>query len=221
MRGIADNQMMMIGLAYVLPFELKQFQLFHAVMHVDAMAKTNKEQRPLVTVTSKDSPNKMFTVLRVFMPCEQSWAYRWLFQTVFPTLFGRSLLADVKSIITDGNSQEISQLEDAMHQYFTSAIRIRCSWHIIDRGWQQHLSWLHMGKSKKGNKNAWRMAAAGEDCMPDHHYISQVIHHWMITWAPPRYCIDSSEFAISKALFVCISCPMHVGTHLARVRQCR
>ena len=57
-RGITPEQEMMIGIAWVLPFELKQFQLFHVVIHVDATMKTN-----LVTVPSKDSQNHMFTVL--------------------------------------------------------------------------------------------------------------------------------------------------------------
>ncbi len=67
---IADSKEMMVGIAYGMPYELEQFGLFHVSLHIDATADTNKEGRPLVTVTSKDSYGRMFFVLRAFLPCE-------------------------------------------------------------------------------------------------------------------------------------------------------
>ena len=61
---IKDSQEMMVGIAYGMPFELQQFELFHVSLHIDATADSNKEGRPLVTVTSKDSFGHMFFVLR-------------------------------------------------------------------------------------------------------------------------------------------------------------
>jgi hypothetical protein len=52
---IHDTQEMMVGIAYGMPYELEQFGLFHVSMHIDATSDSNKEERPLVTVTSKDS----------------------------------------------------------------------------------------------------------------------------------------------------------------------
>jgi hypothetical protein len=131
---IDDSKEMMVGIAYGMPFELDQFGLFHVSMHIDATADSNKEGRPLVTVTSKDSYGRMFFVLRAFLPSEQSWAYKWLFQTVFPKLIGTEVLNKISIVVTDGDSQEITQLEDAVTKFFPSVYRIRCSWHIIDRG---------------------------------------------------------------------------------------
>ena len=51
-RNIADNQEMVVGLAFTTPAEIRQFQLFHTVLHIDATADTNNESRPLVTVSS-------------------------------------------------------------------------------------------------------------------------------------------------------------------------
>ena len=107
---IKDSQEMMVGIAYGMPFELKQFELFHVSMHIDATADSNKEGRPLVTVTSKDSFGHMFFVLRAFLPSEQSWAYKWLFQTMFPSLIGKDVLKEINIVVTDGDSQEITQL---------------------------------------------------------------------------------------------------------------
>jgi hypothetical protein len=74
---IDDSKEMMVGIAYGMPFEIKQFGLFHVSLHIDATFNTNKEGRLLVTVTSKDSYGRMFFVLRAFLPSEQSWAYHW------------------------------------------------------------------------------------------------------------------------------------------------
>jgi hypothetical protein len=77
-------------------------------MHIDATADSNKKGRPLVTVTSKkDSYGRMFFVLHAFLSSEQSWAYKWLFQTVFPVLIGKDVLNKLSIVFTDGDSQEL------------------------------------------------------------------------------------------------------------------
>jgi hypothetical protein len=52
---IDDSQEMMVGLAFAVPFEIRQFELFHVCLHIDATSDSNKEGRPLVTLSSKDS----------------------------------------------------------------------------------------------------------------------------------------------------------------------
>ena len=171
---------MMIAVAYTFPFEMRQFRLFNAVVHIDATAKTNKEEHPLVTVTGKDSRSKMFTILRAFMPNERAWAYRWLFKTVFPTLFGKHLLESVHSFITDGDAQEIGQIEDAMKRYCPNAIRIQCSWHIIDRGWENHLQSVKKGPTRKRYQSYWS-ERRNHIVLQDKHFIGRVIYRWMFT----------------------------------------
>jgi hypothetical protein len=146
---IDDSKELMVGLACAMPFELQQFGLFHVSMHIDATADSNNEGRPLVTVTSKDSYGKMFFVLRAFLPSEQSWACKWLFQTVFPVLIGKYVLNKLSVVVTDGDSQEITQFEEAAKQFFPNVYRIRCSWHIIDRGWHKKVKVSLGGHSRR------------------------------------------------------------------------
>ena len=37
--------------------------------------------------------------------------------------------------MTDRDSHEFMELEKAIKKYFINAIRGRCSWHIINKGW--------------------------------------------------------------------------------------
>jgi hypothetical protein len=141
---------MMVAIAYGMPFELSQFSLFHVSLHIDATSDTNKKGRPFVTVTSKDSYGKMFIALRAFLPREQSWAYKWLFQMIVPVLIGKEdVLAKLSLVVTDGDSQEITQLEDAVRELFPDIYQIQCSWHIIDRGWHKKVRVALAGHSQK------------------------------------------------------------------------
>jgi hypothetical protein len=46
-RNIRDDKEMVVGLAFTTPAEIRQFCLFHTVLHIDATADTNNENRPL------------------------------------------------------------------------------------------------------------------------------------------------------------------------------
>ena len=123
-------------------------------MHIDATADSNKEGRPLVTVTSKDSFGHMFFVLRAFLPSEQSWAYKWLFQTMFPSLIGKDVLKEINIVVTDGDSQEITQLG--------------CSSQVLSQCLQTPMlvayNWLGLGK--KRNCTSWRSFKEGKATPP-------------------------------------------------------
>ncbi len=76
----------MIGCAWTTPPEKRLFKMFGEVLHIDCTADTNYEDRPFLTITGRDSNGKMFTVIRAFLPNERAWVFRWLFQTVMPSL---------------------------------------------------------------------------------------------------------------------------------------
>ncbi len=65
-------------------------------------------------------------------------------------------------IVTDGDSQEIIQLDNAIKKFFPEAFRIRCFWHIIDRGWHKNVKAPLGGKSRK--KMALHLK--GKSCQP-------------------------------------------------------
>ena len=133
-RAIPKEQEMMVALAFVLPMELRQFSLFPYVIFIDATEDSNKEGQPLIMICGKDSNGKMFTVLRCLLPSQKSWAYCWFFHTAIPALIPKATLDHMRLAFTDGDSQEIGQLEDAMVRYYPNVRRNWCSWHVVDRG---------------------------------------------------------------------------------------
>jgi hypothetical protein len=76
-----------------------------------------------------------YTTVRAFLPIDWARVFRWLFQTVMPTLLGKDYIERVRVIVTDGDSQETSQLDIAIALHFHNVCRGRCGWHVVDRGW--------------------------------------------------------------------------------------
>ena len=194
----------MVALAYSSPLELKQFTLFHAVLHVDGTAQTNKENRPLIMVTTKDSRGKMLPILRAFLPSEQAWAFQWLFSSVFPLILGEELLRRVEMIITDGDAQATSQLDLAINRYFPYCHRQRCTWHVVDRGCMSQLKFLHFGGYGRRTRYPDQKYTPRPKPKPLnlHNKVARYIYRWMFSWAWSGYCETIDEYNMSKALFV-------------------
>jgi MULE transposase domain len=141
----SDDQDVMIALVWVLPAGKRLFRAYPEVLFIDGTHKTNSENRPLIVWGIKDADGKIHVVIRAFVPNERNWLYRWLFQTAVPSLVGRQYCKLVQLVITDGDSQETSQLDSAITSVFTKAKRRRCGWHIVEKGWHRYVS--NLGKS--------------------------------------------------------------------------
>ena len=65
------------------------------------------------------------------MPNQQSWMFRWVISVVFPRLVPKHITQNIKIIISDGDPQEYSQIDNATKMYFPSVYRVRCGWNIV------------------------------------------------------------------------------------------
>jgi hypothetical protein len=145
---LATDEDLFLAVAWVIPEEKRLFHLFTDVIHIDGTMKTNNEGRPLVTITGRDSRGNQFTILRAFLPNERAWSFRWLFQNAMPCLLGPEFMARIRIIVTDGDSQETSQVDNAIAKFrdlidqavgkhFPKTQRVRCGWHAIEKGWDR------------------------------------------------------------------------------------
>ena len=153
----------MVAIAYSSPFQIQQAKLFPTVLHIDVTADTNKEDRPLCTITAKDSNAKFFTVVQCFLPNEKAWSFKWFFQSAVPFLITRSTLQKCIYVITDGDQRMIQQLEDCIQEHMPWAKRGRCSWHIIDRGWATHVK-LPLGGYLKKKRSRFKREEEKKTC---------------------------------------------------------
>jgi hypothetical protein len=188
-QGLQDSQDVFLGVAWVLPGEKHLLQLFPYVIHIDCVEDTNNEKRSLFTATGRDSSGTMFTILRAFLPNQCAWVFRWLFQNVFPRMFGKELLSHVTTIITDGDAQETSQLDLAIKLLFPQVFRVRCVWHIVDRGMTKYFPKPLARKNVDLELyNKWDR-------------VRLTVRSWLFSWSDER-CETKEEFMLSKALFL-------------------
>jgi hypothetical protein len=145
---IPDEQAVMLSFMWSAPHCRRLFQAFPEVLYIDGTHATNRERMPLLTVGIRDHEFKMNVVVRAFIPNERAWLFRWIFFHGIPTLMGKESCQKVKLIITDGDSQETTQIDNAIKaNVYGGAMRRRCGWHIIEKG-----STVHLRSSIKGKK---------------------------------------------------------------------
>jgi hypothetical protein len=121
--GTREGQDILIGCCWVLPEGRRLFHAFpNVVLCVDGTHETNNESRPLLTLSVKDLNGKVTVVVRCIAPNERSWFFRWLFQEALPVILGAQSLHAVKLIMTNGDSQEMSQVDFAISTYFVNAV---------------------------------------------------------------------------------------------------
>ena len=165
--GARDNQDILIACCRVFPDGRRLFHAFLEVLCIYETHETNNESRPLLTLSVKDSDGNVLVVVRYFAaPNKRSWLFRWLFQEALPVLLGTQTLRLVKLVMTDGDPQEMAQVDYAIAKYFVNAVCSRCGWHLVHQGWRQECRGLGF---RKGKRDAARSEV-------------RVIQNWLYSW---------------------------------------
>jgi hypothetical protein len=180
-----SNQRLLVGLAWIYVGELRLFRLFPKVFHVDATSHTNNEKRLLLTFSGRTSEGQTFVFLRVFLPNQKAYSFRWVFQVVLVALVGKDTLKETELVISDGDSQECQQLDAAIATYLQNAMRGRCGWHVVVKGMARHCP----------SKNS-----LDRQFQTRYEHLLTSIQRWMFSWMLPLYCETEEEYNISKAL---------------------
>ena len=137
-------------------------------------------------------------MLRALLPSEQQWVFRWLFTSAFNILLGENWKTQTVLGITDGDSQEISQLRAAINEVLNplpiarsgtvidpiignvspkTELR-RCSVHIVLKGLENY------GPSivkAIGHKRSGALYDAYKDILRN-------VKNWCFSFAQPGYC---------------------------------
>ena len=148
-----NNQSVMISFLWCTQYHRRLFQAFPEVLYVDGTHGTNNDRMPLLTVGIRDRKFNMHVVIRAFIPNERAWLFRWIFHCGIPALMGSTACQKVKLVVTDGDSQETTQLDEAIRAgIYGEAKRRRCGWHIIGKGSQVRLRWPNCDKKNTNVK---------------------------------------------------------------------
>ena len=125
------GQKLLLAVAWVRADEKRLFELYPEVLMIDVTYGTNSEGRPLGLTACVDADMRSFTPLRVFMPSECCWVFRWIWATAIPTLLGRQNLTRVQLVLSDGDAKIYEQFNQVKEEIYPNACHGLCIFHLI------------------------------------------------------------------------------------------
>ena len=89
--------------------------------------------------------------------------------------------------MTDGDMNEIVQLEEAINDFMPGCFQQQCGWYIIFKGWKKN---CNIGSAvQKAYKKIF-------------HLLDCIMMHWCSTFMYLGYCESVDELRISQALLL-------------------
>ena len=82
------------------------------------------------------------------MSNQQAWMFGWIFSISWPRLIPKYILDRMKLIISDGDSIEYLQIDNAIIKYMPHVDRRRYCWHVITKGVDNYVNtkFTHIAK---------------------------------------------------------------------------
>jgi hypothetical protein len=131
-----DSEAMLLFVAWGSDADLRYTTMFPKVFSIDTTYGTNIEKIPLLVFAGIDNNSKNFTALRVFLPSECEWVFRYVFEIAIPSLIGEANVEHINQINTDGDRQIYNPLTnfilDKTSPWF-GCIHVLCNCHMIDK----------------------------------------------------------------------------------------
>ena len=103
------------------------------VLGVDVTYGKNNEKRPQFCVIGKNARNRNIPILDAFLPSQQQYVFRWLFQDAVPNLLDKLALLSTQLIMTDQDLHMIAGLSHPLNdlRLYGNALRRLCKWHKV------------------------------------------------------------------------------------------
>jgi hypothetical protein len=185
-RAIPVDQDLFVAVLWVTKGERELFRKFPSVVKIDTTFGTNDRSMPLLSITGLNSNGQTFTIARAYLPNEQSWVFRWILSHALPHLLGVEAMKKIVVIISDGDSTEIAQINNLVDVLCPQVHRMRCGWHLVDRGWERLI--YHIPKDPF--RSSFRLFETTR----------RILFSWSYSWMTPA-CETKEEYNLSLQLF--------------------
>jgi hypothetical protein len=175
-----------LAVAWASHSDLRLFQLFPEVFHADCTCDSNVTGNYLLTFSCRTSTGKQVVFLKIWIPNQKRFSFRWVFKFVLTSLIPKRLFLRTRFAMVDGDPQQRSELVSCMKEYMPNAIDGSCGWHVVNQGWKRH----GPGKSliKEGPKRA------------TFDLFARHIRDWCYHWMRPGGAETEEEYYLSKEL---------------------
>lgn len=129
-RGLSLQEFLFISVAWIVLPAFHFFKLCPEVIWCDVTSHSNNKGYCLLTFSCRTSIDKQVVFLWIWIPNEQRFGYRWVFQHVIPILIPKIFRDRVRMIMKDGCPQQRNEILRSLIAIFPNATEAGCGWHI-------------------------------------------------------------------------------------------
>jgi hypothetical protein len=176
-----------IAVAWANKFDIRTFMLFPEVFHADCTCDTNNTNNHLLTFSCRTSTGKQIVFLRVWLPNQKRFTFRWVFKFVLTSIFDTNAFRRTRLVMVDGDPQQRGELAKAILDYMPIAIDGGCGWHIVNQGWKNHGPGKTAVKESGGRRDKYNL-------------FKRRVKDWCYSWMTPGSVESEEEYYVSKQL---------------------
>jgi hypothetical protein len=185
-RQLKKEDALFIAVAWIVKPAFRLFKLCPEVVWLDVTSHSNSKGFHLLTFSSRLSIGKQIVWMWIFIPNQQRFSFRWVFQVAIPNLVPKWLRDRVLFFMKDGDPQQRNEILFSMKKHFINATEGTCGFHVMHMGWKKNVPTCTNLLSPT-NMTKWTR-------------IVSHIHEWVYSWMNPGNVEDKDEYLISKYL---------------------
>ncbi len=138
-RNLQKEEALFIAVAWIVKPAFRLFKLCPEVVWVDVTFHSNNKGFHLLTFSSRLSIGKQIVWMRIFIPNQQRFSFRWVFLEAFPKLVSKWLMECVLFFMKDGDPQQRNEILSAMKTVFVNASERTCGYHVVHMDWRTNV----------------------------------------------------------------------------------
>ena len=148
---VGDDDKMLVAFAWCHDDELQNALKFPEFWAYDTTFGVTKEQRNLFLIAGIDGNNKVFTILRCFMPSKEARAYNWALRMAFINLIGERALSLNQCIASDAEEAMYNPVRGMIHNdpCFNKSHHRLDKFHLLSKEWKDNVSTKLTGDKPK------------------------------------------------------------------------
>ena len=129
-KKLKPRDILFVAIAWIVLPAFRFFKLCPEVIWCDVTSHSNNKGFHLLTFSCRTSVDKQVVFMWIWIPNQQRFSFRWVFQHAIPNLIPEWLRRRVKFIMKDGDPQQRNEIIMAMNKIFPNAKEGGCGFHI-------------------------------------------------------------------------------------------
>ena len=151
-----QSKRMLMAVVWATVASLEKNARFTELVSLDNTCKSNKAGMALMKAQGIDGDGKMFNRATALLWNESEEAMSFVVHQAIPTLWGKSMCANVSVILSDGDPHLITVINSAISNgSFPNAIRKRCFWHAVHQEFTKQFGNAECDSETNGTIRSW------------------------------------------------------------------